>query len=519
MPAFLPRLLPASLALALTLIAGSPDGLDSAFDKFWAAKDPSDAAKAAADIVKTGATFDEVYRRLKAGRRYSSDVPKGIVAGRRGEFTYTLDVPPNYDASRSYQVRFQLHGGVGAPRENSERRGRGGIGRLAGAEQIYVLPTGWNEEPWWSDAQVLNLHAILDTIKRTYNVDENRVVVSGVSDGGTGAFFVAMRDTTPYAAFLPLNGYILVLAQVTGDIDGDLSPDNLRNKPFFVVNGGRDPLYPIVAVEPSLEHLAKGGVSIDYKPQLQAGHDTSWWPSVKDSYEAFVREHPRVPLPDRLTWETSETRHFGRAHWLEIDALGARSDDAQSMKDLNDFTPSAQANLGFRLAPGLKISRVIDGSMGDRLGLKSGDVIQAVDDKEMKADQDLVAVLQTYKVGSTIHLTILRGGRSLDLSGAFAPQMIQAPSTQMFRRTSKSGRVDLIRTGNTVEASARGVSQFTLLCSPDQFDFSQPLRVVVNGKVAFDGPIEKNVATLLKWAARDNDRTMLFGAEIKIAPK
>jgi cephalosporin-C deacetylase-like acetyl esterase len=38
-------------------------------------------------------------------------------------------------------------------------------------------------------------------IKRTYNVDENRVVVAGVSDGGTGAYYVAMRDTTPYASF------------------------------------------------------------------------------------------------------------------------------------------------------------------------------------------------------------------------------------------------------------------------------------------------------------------------------
>jgi hypothetical protein len=157
--------------------------------------------------------------------------------------------------------------------------------------------------------------------------------------------------------------------------------------------------------------------------------------------------------------------------------------------------------------------------MGHRLGLETGDVIQKVDDKEMKADQDLVTALQTYKVGSTIHVTVLRGGRSLDLSGTFAPQMIQAPSTQMFRRTSKAGRVDLTRTGNTVEATTRGVTQFTLLCSPDQFDFTQPIRVVVNGKVAFEGQLEKSVATLLKWAARDNDRTMLFGAEIKVALK
>ena len=51
-----------------------------------------------------------------------------------------------------------------------------------------MIPYAWNDEPWWSDDQVLNLHAIVDDLKRRYNIDENRVVVAGVSDGGTGAY-------------------------------------------------------------------------------------------------------------------------------------------------------------------------------------------------------------------------------------------------------------------------------------------------------------------------------------------
>jgi hypothetical protein len=47
---------------------------------------------------------------------------------------------------------------------------------LPGAEQIYVVPTQ-DAKPWWSDDQVLNLDNIIDSLKRTYNVDENRVVV------------------------------------------------------------------------------------------------------------------------------------------------------------------------------------------------------------------------------------------------------------------------------------------------------------------------------------------------------
>ncbi len=67
-----------------------------------------------------------------------------------------------------------------------------------------------------------------------------------------------------------------------------------------------------------------------------------------------------------------------------------------------------------------------------------------------------------------------------------------------------------------MRASARGVGGFTLLLSPDVFDFSRPVTVVADGKTVFSGMVQKNVETLLRWAARDNDRTMLYGAELAI---
>jgi hypothetical protein len=32
----------------------------------------------------------------------------------------------------------------------------------------------------------------------------------------------------------------------------------------------------------------------------------------------------------------------------------------------------------------------------------------------------------------------------------------------------------------------------------------------------FSGPVRKDPATLMRWTARDNDRTSLYGAELKI---
>jgi hypothetical protein len=420
------------LATGFSVIAASPptNDIDSVFKAFWDARSPQEAVKIVPDLVKTGVSFEDSLKRLKAGRSYPPNAAKGVVKssyrahGR--EFFYALNIPESYDPARRYQVRFQLHGGVMRP--SNQPRGDGTIGALAGAEQIYIIPYAWADAPWWNDVQIDNLDTILDTVKRTYNVDENRVVLCGVSDGGTGAFYVAMRDTTPFASFLPLNGNMMVLRSEDVRLV-DLFPNNLRNKPFFGVNGARDPLYPAEYVAQYVEHVRKKGVEFVFQPQPNGVHNTAWWPEVKDSFEGFVRDHPRKPLPDRLTWESDAAPAHNRAHWLVIDKLAPKSRNDPVLDDVNSLTD----------------------------------------------------------VGP-----------------------------MLFDNSRASGRVDLVRNGNTVTAVAARVAEFTLLISPDVFNFGEAVTVQVNGRTAFNGRVEPSVATLLKWAARDNDRTMLFGAELHI---
>ena len=255
--------MPLFLAACLCLRAAAAPDVDAAFAKFWNAKNPSDAAKAANDIAKTGASFDDVYARLRQGRTYSA---RGGDR-RRPREPADLDGRLSLHPRRAGHLRSGAHlsgANPAARRRDAPRpfdaRARSDRQAGRGRADLRACPWAGTEAPWWSDEQIDNLRAILDAVKRTYNVDENRVAVAGVSDGATGAFYVAMRDTTPYAAFLPLNGSLLVLTQEQLGIDGALFPENLRNKPFFIVNGGRDPLYPTALVEPVLQHLAKGGV-------------------------------------------------------------------------------------------------------------------------------------------------------------------------------------------------------------------------------------------------------------------
>jgi pimeloyl-ACP methyl ester carboxylesterase len=431
-----------ALACALVVSAAAPASVDAAFEKFWSAHNPQDAAKAAQAVVSSGVRFDDALARLKRGRNYSPDVKRGIVRLQRrtslGEFFYELHVPQTYDPARKYRVRLQLHGGVmmretGEPRAGGGRGGRGGP--LEGDEQIYVLPTSWRDAPWWSKAQLENLDAILDSIERSYNVDENLVALAGVSDGATGLYYMAMRDTTRFASFLPLNGSLMVLANDRLAVDSELFPTNLLNKPLFIVNGGQDPLYPMRSVEPYIDHLKTSGVAVEYHPQPDAGHNTSWWPEIKDAFESFVRNHPRDPLPQTLTWEATDRDTPSRAHWVVVDRISASAPAGPlSRPDLNVFS-----------GPGFNHGR------------------------------------------------------------------------DLFARSRPSGRVEATRRGNAVQLATRGVSELTLLVSPDAFDLSQPITVTANGRVVADERVEPSVATLMKWAARDNDRTMLFGAELHVA--
>src|SRR5204862_6872456 len=153
------------------------------------------------------------WERLKKGRTYTK-----AATGRRVErqhvdgasFENTSEIPEDYDPSRRWPVRVQLHGGIGRPEPQDPQRLR--QNRIAGEPQIYPSPQGWADAAWWHANQVDNILALLDRVKRTHNVDESRLYVTGISDGGTGVCYLAMREPTPWSACLPLIGSVRVLS-------------------------------------------------------------------------------------------------------------------------------------------------------------------------------------------------------------------------------------------------------------------------------------------------------------------
>lgn len=416
----------AGLTLTTTAVNQTPATAGPLFDKFFAAETPADAEALADQFAPLNP--DVVIERLKQGRTYLDE--------KRGEFSLrwksksgpyfnnVVDVPADYDPAQKMMLRVQLHGGIGRPSPNVQAPGRtpgAGNNRIAGERQIYLQPSGWNAAQWWDDEQVDNILRAVDALKRKYNIDESKIYLTGISDGGTGTYFMALAEPNLWSAYLPLNGSLAVLRNPDTGAATEMYGNNLINAPLYVVNGENDPLYPVAQVEPHMAWLKKMGVTVVFRPQPGAEHNTAWWPTERAPYEQFVHQHPRAAYPQSLSWETQRVDRFNRNRWLIINELRA---DASRSSELTD--------LGF------------------------------------------------------------------------------------FRHTKRSGRVDIRRSGNTFDALVRDVASFTLLLSPDAIDFAKPVTVTVNGKPVFTGVAMKDPVTLMRWAARDNDRTALYAAELKI---
>ena len=414
--------------------ASGPTDLDKAFQNFWKEKRLKGRHKAARTILAANADFNILWRRLEAGRPHNAAVKKGrFIKTRSGRelrrHHYTLMVPESYDPARRYPVHVFLHGGVGRPEWRPDGNWWRNYEPMINPDRIAVFPASWSETMWWERNQYHNINAILDRLKSEYNVDENRVFLVGISDGGTGAYFQAARNTTPWAAILPYIGHASVLSNPRSRADGDFFVVNLANKPMFVVNTENDRLYPTADVTPYINLYRAAGADITFRAKAGYGHGMAWFPEEEDSIRQFVASQSRNPYPDQIVWETETTKIYNRAHWLIIEKLGS--------------TPGETQFDSFNTADGRKI----------------------------------------------------------------------------FSRSGASGRVALTRTDNTIHLKTQGVRRLTLLLSPKHLDFQHPIQVFINDKPAFQGSLTPNPKVLLKWAAVDNDRTMLFAAELTLSVK
>lgn len=403
--------------------------LAEAYSTYWETSNINSKRKASRNILKLKPGFNQVFQKLQQGGSYNKQSPTGFfewynkVDGKK--LNSLVFIPFNYDPTKKYPVLFFLHGGVLLVDKSSKvRHVDVNDKRYQSREYITVYPYAYDEAPWWSDVQMTHILKILRELKHRYNVNENEVYLEGVSDGGTGSFYLANYNSTYWASFVSLIGNI---SGLKGLASKQTYVSNLRNKPFFIINTEDDHMFNSAHILLYTHLLNKAQLNMKFSMLKKEGHDLTWYPQYKDSIQAFLDKNVRNPYPNKIYWESEFEANSNRHHWLVLNKLGTASSES-IIEDINRLP---------NLAP-------------------------------------------------------------------------------MFKRDSVSGRVEIEKTKNIVNVKTRGVLQYTLLLSPESFDFDQPIKVITNNRVSFEGIVEGDLKTLFKWAIIDNDRTMLFAKELVI---
>ena len=187
-----------------------------------------------------------------ADRENTGGFVASIVRGLRGGFS--MYVPEDYDSSKQYPLIMALHGGSG--------HGRGFLwtwlreARSRGA--ILISPTSRGDT--WSlmgpDEATPNLEAMLAHVRERWNIDAAKMLLTGMSDGGTFSYVTGLRDESPFTHLAPMStAFHPMLSEMA-------SPERLKDLPVYVVHGALDWMFPSKFAEMATETLTTGGAKV-----------------------------------------------------------------------------------------------------------------------------------------------------------------------------------------------------------------------------------------------------------------
>ena len=95
----------------------------------------------------------------------------------------------------------------------------------------------------------------------------------------------------------------------------------------------------------------------------------------------------------------------------------------------------------YNVTKGVFVCSVDPGSAADKAGLKLGDVITKMDDKDIASYEDLVAAKKSYSAGDTVTLTVYREGKTIEVELTFdaAPETTETSSSDQSTDNSYNG--------------------------------------------------------------------------------
>ena len=185
-----------------------------------------------------------------------------------------IGLPHNFDRGRAYPLIVYLHGGIGTELSTKGEHAWETLGGLRDSiDVILASPSGNRFAPWWTHRGMERILHAVRYVRTMYDIDTNKIFLAGVSDGATGCYAAAsaMGGEGPFAGYFAISGYGGMLPS----LGVQLSIENLKKRPIYNIQGGKDRLYPIEAVNGFIEYLRNAGAPVAGKvyPDEEHGFD------------------------------------------------------------------------------------------------------------------------------------------------------------------------------------------------------------------------------------------------------
>ena len=181
-------------------------------------------------------------------------------------------VPPGYDGAQAYPLILFLHGAGerGSDNEAQLNNNANGAMRLLddgnlALQPVFMIAPQCPTDGWWSGGTLTSAIGIVDQISASYNIDPDRVYVTGLSMGGMGTWSAVVAEPDRFAAAVPMSG------------NGDTNPAaTLYALPFWFFHAADDGTVGVSGSDNLVAALRDAGGSVVYTRYDTGGH--AIWP-------------------------------------------------------------------------------------------------------------------------------------------------------------------------------------------------------------------------------------------------
>jgi len=322
------------LGLTDSVLAGaSPTDGTAALSRlvfdFLETKDGDTAENQLAEILAhPQADLATIQSLVRQGHRFGRE-PVGSLPGKAlsihgRPFRYGLYVPPTYDRAKPYALVLCLHGAGFTGDAYLERWQT----RL-NDEYMIACPT-LPQGNWWTREASELVMATLQDVESRYHIDPDRVFLTGMSNGGIGAYLIGSHYATVFAGLAPM----------ASGLDDVLIPflENLRHTPLYIIHGAKDDVMPVQLSRTIAAELTRLGYPFVYREHdrthpIAGGH---YFPREElPDLVAWLTGRRRDPFPKRLT-VVRDASHLLPFGWLRIDATDRIASFSDNLIDSRD---------------------------------------------------------------------------------------------------------------------------------------------------------------------------------------